>query len=219
MRIVPVLRDGGGPRGLSGDSTLKSEPPIVSIDSPASGAACGRPCRSHDRHDHRQKFSSRSAVDVTWSVGGNKVCDGAVVRLADHHNTTVLNGVRRRSPSRRSTRTAVLQLRDRSRSRRTTPTAESSLPRMAVFCQPADRGRVADVSRRGPHGRVKIVVGRGSAVLFSFRWGTSDTVYLSAGSCNADGDGLHRPHRLRHRRSRCSWGANTTSSRRPPATR
>ncbi|GDX82123.1 hypothetical protein LBMAG42_39340 [Deltaproteobacteria bacterium] len=80
--------------GCPGDSTLKSfhEPPVVSIDSPASGAKVDEavPILMTGTITDKKFSSSLTAVDVTWSVGGNKVCDGAVVELSGYTECTTV---------------------------------------------------------------------------------------------------------------------------------
>ena len=77
-----------------GDTTLKTfkEPPVVSIDSPISGAALDEAVAivmSGTVTD--PKFAgSLTAVDVTWSVGGSKVCDGAVVEISGYTECTTV---------------------------------------------------------------------------------------------------------------------------------
>ena len=80
--------------GCPGDSTLKTfkEPPVVSLDSPASGAVIleAVPVRMTGTVTDKKFAASLTAEQVTWSVGGAVVCEGAVVDVAGNTECTTV---------------------------------------------------------------------------------------------------------------------------------
>ena len=77
-----------------GDTTLKTfkEPPVVSIDSPVGGAILdeGAAILMSGTVTDPKCAGSLTAVDVTWSVDGSKVCAGAVVELSGYTECTAV---------------------------------------------------------------------------------------------------------------------------------